>query len=68
MYLYPAHHVGIFSQASAELAKSAADGYDDQQYHDRASSDIASEADHYPNEDTFKQLITGSSLTTASDC
>lgn len=60
------NHVGVFSQASAELAKSAADGYEmiNNITIERRLSDIASEADRYPNEDTFKQLITGSSLTT----
>src|SRR5690606_22922614 len=62
----PLNHVGVFSQASAELAKSAADGYEmiNNITIERRLSDIASEADRYPNEDTFKQLITGSSLTT----
>lgn len=60
------NHVGVFSQASAELAKSAADGYEmiNNITIERRLSDIASEADRYPNEDTFKHLITGSSLTT----
>lgn len=62
----PLNHVGVFSQASAELAKSAADGYEmiNNITIERRLSDIASEADRYPNEDTFKHLITGSSLTT----
>lgn len=62
----PLNHVGVFSQASADLAKSVADGYEmiNSITIERRLSDIASETDRYPNENTFKSLIAGPNLTT----
>lgn len=62
----PLNHVGVFSQASADLAKSIADGYEiiNSINIERRLSDIASETNHYPNENTFRNLIVGPNLTT----
>lgn len=62
----PLNHIGVFSQASAELVRSVADGYEIINHNtiEHRISEIASETGSYPSEATFKDLTPSSSLTT----
>lgn len=60
----PLNHIGAFSQASANLASTTANGYEiiNNSTIERRLSDIASDTNSYPDENTFKGIITDSNL------
>lgn len=60
----PLNHIGAFSQASANLAKIAADAYNDvnETTIERRISDIASDPELSPNDPTFEMLIADEAL------
>jgi len=60
----PLNHVGAFSQASADLAKQAADAYEyvNETTIEQHISDIAADPNLSPDDDTFEKLIVDSDL------
>lgn len=60
----PSNHIGAFSKASADVANAAASGYEiiNNTTIERRLSDIASETNSSPDENTFKGIVTDSNL------